>query len=76
MEEEKAETEKREKKPIGVVGAGKISGIYRGFPQTSLRASGKPACHVLEVMPSIHDASASGTYYPVQSVGSRPEPLV
>ena len=40
------------------------------------RASGELAYHVLEVMHGIHEASASGRYYPVQSVCSRPEPLV
>ncbi|MDR2397456.1 MAG: Gfo/Idh/MocA family oxidoreductase [Spirochaetaceae bacterium] len=39
------------------------------------RASGELAFHVLEVMQGIHEASASGRYYLVQSVCSRPELL-
>jgi predicted dehydrogenase len=39
------------------------------------RASGELAYHVLEVMHGIHDASASGAYYQLKSVCSRPEPL-
>jgi predicted dehydrogenase len=40
------------------------------------RASGELASHVLEIMHGIHDASASGKYYELQSNCSRPEPLV
>jgi predicted dehydrogenase len=39
------------------------------------RASGELAYHVLDVMHGIHDASASGQYYNVQSTCVRPEPL-
>lgn len=39
------------------------------------RASGELACHVLEVMHGIHDASASGQYYRVKSTCERPAPL-
>jgi predicted dehydrogenase len=37
------------------------------------RASGELAFHVLEIMHGIHDASASGKYYQIQSRCSRPE---
>lgn len=46
--------------------------IAEGRPH---RASGEMACHVLDVMHGIHDASASGRYYNVKSVCPRPEPL-
>jgi predicted dehydrogenase len=46
--------------------------IVEGRPH---RASGELAYHVLEVMHGIHDASASGVYYPVKSTCPRPEPL-
>jgi predicted dehydrogenase len=39
------------------------------------RASGELAYHVLEVMHGIHDASASGRYYQVESTCERPAPL-
>jgi predicted dehydrogenase len=39
------------------------------------RASGELAYHVLDVMHGIHDASASGTYYKLESACERPEPL-
>jgi predicted dehydrogenase len=38
------------------------------------RASGDMACHVLEVMHGIHEASASGQYYRVKSACERPAP--
>jgi predicted dehydrogenase len=40
------------------------------------RASGEMAYHVLDVMHGIHEASASGKYYEVQSRCERPAPLV
>ncbi|MDR2102013.1 MAG: Gfo/Idh/MocA family oxidoreductase [Treponema sp.] len=46
--------------------------ITEGRPH---RASGELAYHVLEVMHGIHDASASGRYYDLQSTCVRPEPL-
>jgi hypothetical protein len=46
--------------------------IVEGRPH---RASGDLAFHVLEIMQGLHDASASGTYYPLKSTCSRPEPL-
>ncbi|MDR2069617.1 MAG: Gfo/Idh/MocA family oxidoreductase [Spirochaetaceae bacterium] len=46
--------------------------IAEGRPH---RASGELANHVLEVMHGIHDASASGVYYEVKTVCSRPEVL-
>jgi predicted dehydrogenase len=39
------------------------------------RASGELASHVLELMHGFHDASASGNYYQVESVCTRPEAL-
>jgi predicted dehydrogenase len=39
------------------------------------RASGELASHVLELMHGFHDASASGSYYNVESVCTRPEAL-
>jgi predicted dehydrogenase len=46
--------------------------IAEGRPH---RANGELACHVLEVMHGIHDASASGQYYRVKSACERPAPL-
>jgi predicted dehydrogenase len=39
------------------------------------RASGEMAYHVLDIMHGIHDASASGKYYALQSNCERPQPL-
>jgi predicted dehydrogenase len=47
--------------------------IVEGRPH---RASGELTSHVLEIMHGIYDASASGRYYDLKSVCSRPEPTV
>ena len=47
--------------------------IEQGRPH---RASAEMTYHVLEIMHGIHDASASGTYYNVQSTCQRPQPLL
>jgi predicted dehydrogenase len=46
--------------------------ITEGRPH---RANGDLACHVLEVMHGIHDASASDHYYQVKSSCERPAPM-
>jgi len=55
---------------IGVVDMAEA--IEQGRPH---RASAEMAYHVLDIMHGIHDASASGAYYHVQSACERPEPL-
>ena len=40
------------------------------------RANGELACHVLDIMHGIHDASASGKYYKPVSSCKRPEPFL
>ena len=47
--------------------------ITEGRPH---RASGEMACHILEIMHGIHDASSSGKYYELKSSCQRPLPLV
>jgi predicted dehydrogenase len=46
--------------------------IVEGRPH---RANGEVAYHILDIMHGIHDASASGAYYTLQSACTRPEPL-
>jgi predicted dehydrogenase len=46
--------------------------ILAGTPH---RASGELACHVLEIMHGIHDASASETYYHLKTTCARPDAL-
>jgi predicted dehydrogenase len=46
--------------------------IEEGRPH---RASAELACHVLDIMHGIHDASASGKYYKIKSKCKRPAPL-